>query len=187
MTSFDIVLFDGTEITASPDENEDLYWAARGGGGGFGVITNLYLQNVISPSPTAFTYVSLNHKGIPDVQGEFAVRFQNFLYDDPNSPKYGGTANGGGTYGIYLGPWEEAVKTFADAGLLDDELLDSDFPSVVTKDYNTVCENAENDSSSCDAIGSVDIPQFGIQMREVKNLAGMSKYLFCYVYLCTLL
>ena len=186
VTAFDIVIFNGTEIRASPDENEDLYWAARGGGGGFGVITNLYLQNVISPSPTAFTHIGVTYKGTPEVQAEFAVRFQNFLYDDPDSPKFGGRATPTMIAGIYLGPWEQAVKTFANAGLLDDELLDSDIPSGVTKDYNDVCENTENDLSSCDAIGSVNIPQFGIQLREVKTLAGMSKYFVVVMCSCTL-
>ncbi|MBE4716998.1 FAD-binding oxidoreductase [Pseudarthrobacter sp. AB1] len=41
LVSADVVTADGKFLTASKDRNEDLFWALRGGGGNFGVVTSL--------------------------------------------------------------------------------------------------------------------------------------------------
>lgn len=44
LLSVDIVTADGRLLTASASENEDLFWAVRGGGGNFGVVTSFEYQ-----------------------------------------------------------------------------------------------------------------------------------------------
>jgi FAD/FMN-containing dehydrogenase len=44
LLSVDMVLADGRFVTASADENTDLFWAVRGGGGNFGVVTSFLFK-----------------------------------------------------------------------------------------------------------------------------------------------
>ncbi len=56
LLSVDMVLADGRFVTASSDENSDLFWAVRGGGGNFGVITSFEFRmhpvSVVNFGPT---------------------------------------------------------------------------------------------------------------------------------------
>ena len=44
LLSADMVLADGSICTASKDENQDLFWAIRGGGGNFGIVTSFLFK-----------------------------------------------------------------------------------------------------------------------------------------------
>lgn len=52
LLSVDMVLADGRFVTASATENTDLFWAVRGGGGNFGVVTSFLFQG--RPASTVY-------------------------------------------------------------------------------------------------------------------------------------
>jgi hypothetical protein len=50
LLSVDLITADGEFITASADENADLFWGVRGGGGNFGIVTSFeFRMNPIGP------------------------------------------------------------------------------------------------------------------------------------------
>jgi hypothetical protein len=56
LLSVDMVLADGSFVTANADQNADLFWAVRGGGGNFGVVTSfefrLHPVDIVQSGPT---------------------------------------------------------------------------------------------------------------------------------------
>ena len=44
IVSAEVVLADGRRVHVGTDEHPDLYWALRGGGGNFGVVTSFELR-----------------------------------------------------------------------------------------------------------------------------------------------
>jgi hypothetical protein len=111
----DVVTADGEFLTADASENEDLYWALRGGGGNFGVVTALTYQ--LHPVTT----VLAGGLTFPAEQARDALRFYHqFASEAPDELSMAGSVSrdpeGHLTVSIaacYCGPLDEGERVLS--------------------------------------------------------------------------
>ena len=146
LLAVDVVTADGERLVASRNENENLFWAVRGGGGNFGVVTAFEFRlHEVGPLVLAGPLVH------PFDRAREVLRFyRDWVRTAPdNLTLYAGLATGQdgsprvGLRAVYTGPLEagahilESLRSFG-APVLDDirprpylevqRLLDSQFP-----------------------------------------------------------
>jgi FAD/FMN-containing dehydrogenase len=95
VVSYQVVTADGGVLTASADENPDLYWGLRGGGGNFGVVTEFAFR--LHPVDNRVLSVDLFFE--PDAAADLARAFRELTQSVPEEATvsvWTGTA----------GPWE---------------------------------------------------------------------------------
>jgi FAD/FMN-containing dehydrogenase len=76
----EVVTADGSIVTASADEHADLFWALRGGGGNFGVVTALEFRL----HPVARVYAGTAYFAI-DRAAETLARYREWIADAPDA------------------------------------------------------------------------------------------------------
>ena len=120
----DVVLADGSFVTASEKENPELFWALRGGGGNFGAVTSFvfgahkvhtdYAGPMLWPLEKAAEmlkwYRNFIVKAPDELNGFFAVMVV------PPAPHFPQDLHGKKMCGVvwcYCGPLEKAEKVFA--------------------------------------------------------------------------
>jgi hypothetical protein len=112
LLSADVVLSDGRLLTASADENEDLFWALRGGGGNFGIVTSFEYRlhpldgvlagPVFHPADRAFDVLRFYRDFTARLPDELSV-YAGFL-TDPEGNRLIGLVS------CYVGPAEEGER-----------------------------------------------------------------------------
>ena len=123
LLSVDIVLADGSFTTANADKNADLFWAVRGGGGNFGVVTaftfKLHPISMVYAGPMLYEleeseevmkwYRELIKDASDDLNGFFA-----FLTVPPEAPfpEHLHNKKMCGVVWAYTGPMEKAEEVF---------------------------------------------------------------------------
>ena len=171
LQEIEMVMYDGRVINASRDENEDLFWASRGGGGGNGVVTSLTLRVVAAPGPK-FTRVDMYYTN----GREAILRFQKYLYDsNGKSAKFGGnvfSSDGGRRFnikGVYLGNSEDLIDEMKNAKLFDDDLpFDDRVQSGLWLHFDK--------TGPYDNVG---IPQHGVEIRQYSSYGDIEGRAVC--------
>lgn len=112
LLSADVVLADGRLVTASAAENEDLFWALRGGGGNFGIVTSFEFRlhqldgvlagPVFHPIERAFDVLRFYRDFTAELPDELSV-YAGFL-TDPDGNKLVGLVS------CYVGATEEGER-----------------------------------------------------------------------------
>src|SRR6476661_7895449 len=78
LLAVDMVLADGRFVTANAKENSDLFWAVRGGGGNFGVVTSfLFRLHAVSTVIAGTTFWPMEQ--VPEVM----AKYEEFILQAP--------------------------------------------------------------------------------------------------------
>lgn len=124
LLSAEVVLADGRQVTASDRENEDLFWAIRGGGGNFGIVTcfefqahalDTVLAGIVLHPATAAAGAIRRWRDLestaPDESNQGALLFH--FPDDATAPSSLRGEAVVGLGGVYAGPVAEGEKVLA--------------------------------------------------------------------------
>ena len=140
----DIVTADGRLLHASADENPDLFWGVRGGGGNFGVVTSFEfhlhpMQRTVVGGEMIWPLDKA--RDVLRFYADYAMSAPDELYCDAYmQATMTGEGNGVGLHVCYSGPESEAEKVLAPIKKLGDPMLDT----VAAVDYVAIQKSWDN-------------------------------------------
>jgi len=116
LLSVDIITADGQFLHASQEENPDLFWGVRGGGGNFGVVTSFEFQ--LHPMDRTivdafFEYPASEARSVLRFFAEYAVNAPDELNIDGGMRGRPGRDDYVGFHCVYSGPKNQADKVLA--------------------------------------------------------------------------
>ena len=137
LVSAEVVLADGRRLRASADENSDLFWAIRGGGGNFGIVTSFELRlhelgpdvfalNVAYPLDEADHVMAAWRDAVADAPDELSTH--GYIWTMPVAPELPEHLRGRpfvGVGGMYVGDPDEGERITRPLRELGTPLLDT--------------------------------------------------------------
>jgi FAD/FMN-containing dehydrogenase len=152
LESVDIVTANGKLLHASASDNPDLYWAARGGSGNFGIVTNFEFKlHPMQPQVVAgkVIYPIAKAREVLTMWSEYASTAPDDLYIDPTMALPPGNAPGMVSLEVcYAGPHADAERALAPIRKLGTPMQDG----IKAMDYTHV--QRVNDSTDTRGIAS---------------------------------
>jgi len=139
----DIVTADGRLLHASADENPDLYWGVRGGGGNFGIVTGFEfglhpMQRQIVGGDVIFPLARARE--LLGFYGDFSTNAPDELYADAFvTAPIGGKPGVFGIHACYSGPAEEAERVLAPLRKLGAPIADT----IKAQDYVAIQRSSD--------------------------------------------
>jgi len=136
LRSVEIVTPDGEVRTASPDQHEDLFWAVRGGGGNFGVVTDLEFDlyevgpvvqalGVFYPADATDAALQTHREVVEDAPAEFtSILIRGEVPNLPPIPDDIAGTSAVGILGAYLGDHDAGKELIAPLREITDPLID---------------------------------------------------------------
>ena len=144
LKAVDIVTADGRLLHASADENPDLFWGVRGGGGNFGVVTSFEfhlhpMQRTVVGGEMIWPLEQA--RDVLRFYADYAMNAPDELYCDAYmQATMTGEGNGVGMHVCYSGPESEAEKVLAPIKKLGDPMLNT----VAAVDYVAIQKSWDN-------------------------------------------
>ena len=144
LKAVDIVTADGRLLHASADENPDLYWGVRGGGGNFGIVTSFEfhlhpMQRQVVGGEIEFPLAQA--RNVLKFYSEYSIEAPDELYCDfyMESPMGGGDGVAG-IHVCYSGPENKAEKVLAPLRKLGTPIADG----IKAIDYVAIQKSWDN-------------------------------------------
>lgn len=140
LRSVDIVTPDGDLVHASPDQNADLFWAVRGGGGNFGIATSFEFElyevgpiiaglGVFYPAEEAEEVLETYHRLVRDTPDEVTtLTLSGHVPHLPPIPSDIAGQDAVAIMGCYVGDVEEGLATLQPFREITKPLLDMSEP-----------------------------------------------------------
>ena len=125
----DVVTADGRLLHATAEENADLFWAIRGGGGNFGIVTNF--EMALHPMQRRVVGGDILYPGsmvreVFDVYREYGATVSDDLYCDVfTASMMEGADSMAGFHVCWSGPENQAEKVLAPLRALGQPIVDS--------------------------------------------------------------
>ncbi|EHK97533.1 putative 6-hydroxy-D-nicotine oxidase [Glarea lozoyensis 74030] len=140
----DVVFANGSIIYANETQNPDVYFAMRGAGDSFGIVTNFYMQTNEAPETVTYFTANLNEtlKSIDQLTSAF-LRTQDFVINSPLLTKnisFGFYTDNSGALSI-TGMCADPLAEPLDGYNIHDTFYAK---SVVTKEAEPLTEEAAN-------------------------------------------